>query len=238
MDVKKEQQREELHRAIWAIADDLRGSVDGWDFKSYVLGAMFYRYISENLTEYLNRNEWETGDPDFDYAKLSDEDAETARAGIVVEKGFFLLPSELFENVVRRAADDPNLNETLGRIFRHIESSVRLSPEEADSAGDTPANEAARESAIRGLFNDFDVNSNKLGATVPKRNEKLVQLLRGVADMNLGRYEDHSIDAFGDAYEYLMAMYASHAGKSGANFSPRRKCRSSSCASPPRAGTK
>lgn len=218
MDVKKEQQREELHRAIWAIADDLRGSVDGWDFKSYVLGAMFYRYISENLTEYLNRNEWETGDPDFDYAKLSDEDAETARAGIVVEKGFFLLPSELFENVVRRAADDPNLNETLGRIFRHIESSVRLPPEEADSAGDTPANEAARESAIRGLFNDFDVNSNKLGATVPKRNEKLVQLLRGVADMNLGRYEDHSIDAFGDAYEYLMAMYASHAGKSGGEF--------------------
>lgn len=218
MDVKKEQQREELHRAIWAIADDLRGSVDGWDFKSYVLGAMFYRYISENLTDYINRGEWEAGDRDFDYAKLSDEDAETARAGIVVEKGFFLLPSELFENVVRRAADDPNLNETLGRIFRHIESSVRLSPEAADSAGDAPADEAARESAIRGLFNDFDVNSNKLGATVPKRNEKLMQLLRGVADMHLGRYEDHSIDAFGDAYEYLMAMYASNAGKSGGEF--------------------
>lgn len=218
MDVKKEQQREELHRAIWAIADDLRGSVDGWDFKSYVLGAMFYRYISENLTDYINRGEREAGDPDFDYAKLSDEDAETARAGIVVEKGFFLLPSELFANVVRRAADDPNLNETLGRIFRHIESSVRLSPEAAAEAEDTPANEAARESAIRGLFNDFDVNSNKLGATVPKRNEKLVQLLRGVADMHLGRYEDHSIDAFGDAYEYLMAMYASNAGKSGGEF--------------------
>lgn len=218
MDDQKEMEREELHRAIWAIADDLRGSVDGWDFKSYVLGTMFYRYISENLTDYINRGEWETGTPDFDYAKLSDEEAETARAGIVMEKGFFLLPSELFENVVRRAADDANLNETLGRIFRHIESSVRLSPDAAAESEDTAANETAREHAMQGLFNDFDVNSNKLGATVQKRNEKLVQLLRGVAGMNLGRYDSHSIDAFGDAYEYLMAMYASNAGKSGGEF--------------------
>jgi len=120
-DVKKEQERTELHRAIWAIADELRGSVDGWDFKNYVLGTMFYRYISENLAAYINQGEHESGDLSFDYAKMNDADAEEARQGLIEEKGFFILPSELFCNVCARAAQDENLNETLESIFRHIE---------------------------------------------------------------------------------------------------------------------
>lgn len=202
-DIKKEQEREELHRAIWAIADELRGAVDGWDFKSYVLGTMFYRFISEDLTSYINQNEIEAGDTDFDYAKMSDEDAEEAREGLIEEKGFFMLPSELFCNVCANAADDENLNERLERIFNNIEGSAKGSESEAD---------------FTGLFDDFDVNSNKLGATVAKRNERLAKLLNGVKDMNLGDINDHSIDAFGDAYEYLMGMYASGAGKSGGEF--------------------
>ena len=202
-DIKKEQERDELHRAIWAIADELRGAVDGWDFKNYVLGTMFYRYISENLCNYINAGEIEAGNADFDYAKLSDEEAEEAREGLVQEKGFFILPSELFCNVRARAAGDENLNETLETVFRHIEGSAQGSESEGSFAG---------------LFDDYDVNSNKLGATVSKRNEKLVKLLNGVADMKLGDVKDHQIDAFGDAYEYLMTMYASNAGKSGGEF--------------------
>lgn len=203
IDTKKEQEREELHRAIWAIADELRGSVDGWDFKSYVLGTMFYRYISENLTNYINRGEAAAGDARFDYALLSDEDAEEARADLVQERGFFILPSELFCNVIKRAGTDENLNMTLETIFRHIEESAKGS----DSEG-----------SFEGLFDDFAVNSNKLGATVAKRNERLVKLLNGVEGMNLGDVKNHDIDAFGDAYEYLMTMYASKAGKSGGEF--------------------
>uniref|UniRef100_UPI0027B9EFDD type I restriction-modification system subunit M n=1 Tax=Phascolarctobacterium succinatutens TaxID=626940 RepID=UPI0027B9EFDD len=202
-DIKKEQEREELHRAIWAIADELRGAVDGWDFKNYVLGTMFYRFISEDLTNYINQNEIEAGDTEFDYAKMSDEDAEEAREGLIEEKGFFMLPSELFCNVCANAANDENLNERLERIFNNIEGSAKGSESEADFSG---------------LFDDFDVNSNKLGATVAKRNERLAKLLNGVKDMNLGDINDHSIDAFGDAYEYLMGMYASGAGKSGGEF--------------------
>ena len=202
-DSKKELERDELHKAIWGIADDLRGSVDGWDFKSYVLGTMFYRFISENLTNYINEDEHEAGNPDFDYAQLSDEEAETARTDLVEEKGFFMLPSELFANVRKRAPKDENLNETLETVFRHIEESAKGTISEDDFAG---------------LFDDFDVNSNKLGATVAKRNEKLVKLLNGIGDMNLGNYKKNTIDAFGDAYEYLMTMYASNAGKSGGEF--------------------
>lgn len=200
---KKEQERDELHRAIWAIADELRGAVDGWDFKNYVLGTMFYRYISENLTAYVNVGEIEAGNIDFDYAKMKDADAEEAREGLVQEKGFFILPSELFCNVRVRAAEDNNLNETLEKVFRHIEESAKGSQSENSFAG---------------LFDDYDVNSNKLGSTVAKRNERLVKLLDGIASMNLGSVKDHDIDAFGDAYEYLMTMYASNAGKSGGEF--------------------
>ena len=203
VDTKKEQEREELHRAIWAIADELRGAVDGWDFKNYVLGTMFYRYISENITAYINSGEIEAGNTEFDYAKMTDEEAEEAREGLVQEKGFFILPSELFCNVRARASLDENLNETLERVFRHIEESAQGSQSENSFAG---------------LFDDFDVNSNKLGSTVAKRNERLVKLLDGIAAMNLGSVKDHDIDAFGDAYEYLMTMYASNAGKSGGEF--------------------
>lgn len=203
IDTKKEQEREELHRAIWAIADELRGAVDGWDFKNYVLGTMFYRYISENLCSYINSGEIEAGNQDSDYAVMPDEEAEEAREDLVQSKGFFILPSELFANVCARAVQDENFNETLERVFRHIEESAKGS---------------SSESSFAGLFDDYDVNSNKLGSTVAKRNEKLVKLLNGVAAMKLGNVKDHEIDAFGDAYEYLMTMYASNAGKSGGEF--------------------
>lgn len=207
-DVRKEQERDELHRAIWAIADELRGSVDGWDFNSYVLGMMFYRYISENLANYINVGEREACDGDFDYALLSDEEAEQARDDLVRTKGFFILPSELFCNVRKNAAHDENLNMTLETIFKNIEESARGSESEDDFAE---------------VFDDIDVNSNKLGATVVKRNANLVKLIEGVANMGLGNYKDNSIDAFGDAYEYLMSMYASNAGRAAASSSRRRK---------------
>jgi type I restriction enzyme M protein len=200
---RKEQERAELHRTIWNMANDLRGSVDGWDFKQYVLGMLFYRYISENITKYINAGEWEAGNTEFDYARLSDDEAEQAREDLVKTKGFFILPSELFENVRVRAKDDENLNETLERIFSNIEASAQGTESEDD---------------IKGLFDDIDVNSNKLGNTVAKRNEKLVKLLNAVAEMKLGDYKDNTIDAFGDAYEYLMGMYASNAGKSGGEY--------------------
>jgi len=202
-DNRKEQERAELHRTIWSIANDLRGSVDGWDFKQYVLGMLFYRYISENMTVYINRGEWETGNRDFNYAKISDIEAEQAREDLVKTKGFFILPSELFENVRAKAKDDENLNETLERIFSNIESSAQGTDSEDD---------------FKGLFDDIDVNSNKLGSSVAKRNEKMVKLLNSIAEMKLGDYKDNTIDAFGDAYEYLMGMYASNAGKSGGEY--------------------
>lgn len=202
-DMKKEQERAEVHKTIWDIANNLRGSVDGWDFKAYVLGFMFYRYISENITDYINQDEIEAGEVDFNYAELSDEDAEQVREELVKEKGFFILPSELFVNVRKKAKDDENLNETLEQIFRNIENSAKGS---------------ASEHNFSGLFEDIDVNSNKLGSTVQKRNETLVNIIDGIAKMNLGNYKDNTIDAFGDAYEFLMGMYASNAGKSGGEY--------------------
>ena len=211
-------EREELHKAIWSIADDLRGSVDGWDFKQYILGIMFYRYISENITNYINEGERKAGDTTFDYAKLKDNEAEGERENLVKEKGFFIRPSELFCNVIKAAKSDSatfvdiegktksvkdNLNEYLEMIFNNIENSAKGAESEDDFSG---------------LFDDIDVNSNKLGATVTKRNEKLVKILDGIAGINLGNYQDNNIDAFGDAYEFLMSMYASNAGKSGGEF--------------------
>ncbi|MDD3310262.1 MAG: type I restriction-modification system subunit M, partial [Dysgonamonadaceae bacterium] len=199
----KEQERDELHRTIWKIANDLRGSVDGWDFKSYVLGMLFYRFISENLTNYLNKEEQRADNNDFDYALISDEDAEFARAETVLEKGFYILPSELFENVNKRAKDDDNLNETLSTVFKNIENSAKGT---------------ASEDSMKGLFDDIDVNSNKLGATVQKRNALIVKIMDSIASLGLGDYQDNNNDTFGDAYEYLMTMYASNAGKSGGEF--------------------
>jgi len=198
-----ENQRAELHKTIWRIANDLRGSVDGWDFKSYVLGMLFYRFVSENLTSYINTGEHEAGDGSFDYVTLGDEEAAFARGEVVAEKGFFIVPSELFANVRRAAKGDENLNETLERVFKNIEGSALGTNSEED---------------LKGLFDDLDVNSSKLGATVARRNEKLVKLLDAVGDLPLGRFEDNSIDLFGDAYEYLMQMYAANAGKSGGEY--------------------
>ena len=203
IDTKKEQERARLHSTIWKIANDLRGSVDGWDFKTYVLGILFYRFISENLSNYIDAEERRTGAADFNYASLSDDAAEFGRVDTVQEKGFYILPSELFENVRKRAKDDDNLNEILSGIFRNIENSAKG----ADSEDD-----------IKGLFDDLDVNSNKLGQTVAKRNERLVKLLDAIGSLEVGRYENNTIDAFGDTYEYLMNMYASNAGKSGGEF--------------------
>jgi type I restriction enzyme M protein len=196
-------ERAELHKTIWKIANDLRGSVDGWDFKQYVLGTLFYRFISENLTNYLNEHQHKAGIKGFDYSKLNDKDAEFGRKETVLEKGFFILPSELFVNVRANSKNDPNLNETMSRVFRNIEGSAVGSPSELD---------------IKGLFDDLDVNSNKIGGSVTKRNELLAKLLESIGELQLGNYADNSIDAFGDAYEYLMTMYASSAGKSGGEF--------------------
>lgn len=225
IDNKREIERNELHRTIWALANELRGSVDGWDFKQYVLGMLFYRYISENLTAYLNNGEWDAGNTDFDYAKLKDEDLpETLKQEMVQEKGFFIMPSELFENLLKRikkadkdakekaekdgkeveiAELDENLNEVLQANFKNIEASAIGTPSEDN---------------FKGLFDDIDVNSNKLGPTVIKRNKRLKKLISVIGDMDLGNYQDNSIDAFGDTYEYLMGMYASNAGKSGGEF--------------------
>lgn len=204
-DTIKEQERAKLHATIWKIANDLRGSVDGWDFKQYVLGMLLYRFISENLTNYINTEELRNPSTsrDFDYATLNDDQAEFGRAETVKDKGFFILPSELFVNVRERAKTDDNLNETLSGVFRNIENSAKGAESEDD---------------IKGLFDDIDVNSNKLGATVEKRNKQLVRLLDAVGDLQLGSYKDNTIDAFGDAYEYLMGMYASNAGKSGGEY--------------------
>ena len=197
------QQKQELFKSIWAIANELRGSVDGWDFKQYVLGMLFYRYISENITNYINALQRKAGYPDFDYAAFDDAQAESARESIVTEKGFFILPSQLFSNVRKRAAKDENLNMTLAAAFKSIEASAIGTDSEDD---------------MKGLFDDLDVNSSKLGSSVAKRNERLVKILDAVGDMNLGGPQDNKIDAFGDAYEFLMKMYAGNAGKSGGEY--------------------
>jgi len=199
----KEQERAELHKTIWQIATELRGSIDGWDFKQYVLGLLFYRFISENLTNYINQYEQKAGREDFDYAKLTDAQAEFGKKDTVEEKGFYILPSELFCNVQKNARNNPNLNESLTTIFRNIENSAKGATSEDD---------------LKGLFDDIDVNSNKLGGTVEKRNQKLTKLFEAIGDLKLGNYSDNTIDAFGDTYEYLMSMYASNAGKSGGEF--------------------
>lgn len=197
-------QRAELHRKIWAIADNVRGAVDGWDFKQYVLGILFYRFISENIAEYFNDAEHEAGYPDFDYAALSDEEAEKDfKPGTVEEKGFFILPSQLFENIVKTAQTNENLNTDLANIFKAIEgSAVGFSSEES----------------IKGLFEDLDTTSNRLGGTVAEKNKRLTDILQGIASINFGDFQNNDIDAFGDAYEYLISNYASNAGKSGGEF--------------------
>ncbi len=198
-------QRAELHKTIWDIADSLRGAIDGWEFKSYVLGTIFYRFVSENMQQYINRLQEAAGIKDFDYSALDDTTAEVIREQMVQEKGYFILPSQLFCNVCRRAEQDENLNVTLQRIFRAIEA----------SAVGTPSEEA-----VRGLFSDFSVDNSQLGNSVQMRNRLLCKVLLAIRDMDLHstNFEDNTIDTFGDAYEYLMQMYAGNAGKSGGEF--------------------
>ena len=197
-------ERAELHKTIWKIANDLRGSVDGWEFKAYVLGSIFYRFISENICDYIHQLMVKAGQPNFDYTAISDEMAERIRKKMVEEKGYFILPSQLFQNVVKTADKDENLNENLTKIFRSIEASAQGTASEDD---------------LRGLFSDFSVDSASLGSTVIKRNQLLAKVLKTVASMDLGsRYDDTTNDTFGDTYEFLMQMYASEAGKSGGEF--------------------
>ena len=198
----KEHEREELHKTIWKIANELRGSVDGWDFKQYVLGLLFYRFISENIEHYVNENQKRAGFTNFEYRNISDEDALLGKSQILEEKGFFILPSELFCNVRKNADSNENLNVVISNIFNNIESSARGTASEDD---------------VKGLFDDFTID-NKLGNTVDERNQKLVKMLNAIGDLKLGDYYDNNIDLFGDAYEFLMTMYASSAGKSGGEF--------------------
>ena len=202
MNNKKEREREELHKTIWKIANELRGSVDGWDFKQYVLGLLFYRFISENIENYVNENQRKAGIPDFKYRDISDEEALMGKSQILEEKGFFILPSELFCNIRKGADKNENLNVVISNVFNNIESSARGTASEND---------------VKGLFDDFTID-NKLGNTVDERNEKLVKLLNAIGDLDFGHYDDSTIDLFGDAYEFLMTMYASSAGKSGGEF--------------------
>lgn len=194
---KKDQERRELHKSIWKIANDLRGAVDSWDFKQYVFGMLFYRFISENLVNHFKNYDG------VDYAALTDEQAEHGRSTALDEKGFFLLPSELFSQVLKTAKNNENINETIAKILKNIEASAIGTSSEND---------------IKGLFSDFDVNSNKLGNTIAERNRNLINLMQTISDIQFGDFTENAIDAFGDAYEYLMAMYASNAGKSGGEF--------------------
>ena len=193
------QQRAELQRRIWQIANDVRGSVDGWDFKQYVLGSLFYRFISENFANYI-----EGGDKSVNYAGLSDDIiTPEIKADAVKTKGYFIYPSQLFKNVVANANTNPNLNTELKQIFNDIENSAIGYPSEQD---------------IKGLFADFDTTSNRLGNTVADKNSRLAAVLKGVAELDFGDFEDNHIDLFGDAYEFLISNYAANAGKSGGEF--------------------
>ena len=201
---KENAERKELHRKIWAIADDVRGAVDGWDFKQYILGILFYRFISEHMADYFDRAEHEAGDLEFRYAELSDQEAEQDfKPGTVEDKGFFILPSQLFENVVENASQNENLNEELANIFQAIEKSAIGFKSEDD---------------IKGLFDNLDTRSNILGGSVPEKNKRLSDILNGINSINFGNFEENDIDAFGDAYEFLISNYASNAGKSGGEF--------------------
>ena len=197
-------QRAELHRKIWSIADNVRGAVDGWDFKQYILGILFYRFISENMVEFFNKAEHEAGDLEFNYENISDEEAEEDfRPNTVEDKGFFILPSQLFQNVVKTARNNENLNTDLANIFKSIEASAIGFESEND---------------IKGLFEDVDTTSNRLGGTVAEKNTRLADILTGISEINFGSFQHNDIDAFGDAYEYLISNYASNAGKSGGEF--------------------
>jgi type I restriction enzyme M protein len=193
-----QQQRDKLHSEIWKIANDVRGAVDGWDFKQFVLGALFYRFISENFINYI-----EAGDDSINYAGMSDADIpDEAMIDAVKTKGYCIYPSQLFSNVVATANTNESLNTELDDIFKKIEASANGYPSEED---------------IKGLFADFDTTSNRLGNTVKDKNSRLAAVLKGVAGLPLD-FADNEGDLFGDAYEFLISNYAANAGKSGGEF--------------------
>jgi len=193
------QQRAALQRQIWAIANDVRGAVDGWDFKQYVLGTLFYRFISENFASYI-----EAGDESIDYAGLADSViTPEIKDDAIKTKGYFIYPSQLFANVAKSAHGNESLNTDLAAIFAAIESSASGYPSEGD---------------IKGLFADFDTTSNRLGNTVKDKNTRLAAVLKGVAGLEIGQFEDNENELFGDAYEFLISNYAANAGKSGGEF--------------------
>ncbi len=190
-------QRAGLQAQIWKIANDVRGSVDGWDFKQFVLGTLFYRFISENFADHFN-------DEQTDYASLSDDIITSElKEDAIKTKGYFIAPSQLFVNIAKKANENKNLNTDLAAIFSAIESSANGYPSEDD---------------IKGLFADFDTTSNRLGNTVEAKNKTLAAVLKGVAGLNLGNFQNNQIDLFGDAYEFLISRYAANAGKSGGEF--------------------
>lgn len=202
------QERAELHKSIWKVANELRGSVDGWDFKAYVLITLFYRFISEDIIDYINKKEREANPNAPDYSTLSDEVALNAKDELVRIKGYFILPSQLFSNVVKNIKTDrifaeDKLNVALKEIFESIEKS---------SSGE------ASEENFKGLFEDFRFDSNALGKYVADKNKTLAKLLNSINELNFGNIKQSKIDLFGDAYEYLMRMYASSAGKSGGEY--------------------
>ena len=193
------QQRAELQRQIWKIANDVRGAVDGWDFKQYVLGTMFYRFISENFASYI-----EADDESINYVELSDDIiTPVIKDDAVKTKGYFIYPSQLFANIAKGANTNESLNTDLAAIFAAIESSANGYPSELD---------------IKGLFADFDTTSNRLGNTVTDKNTRLAAVINGVAGMDFGDFQGNQIDLFGDAYEFLISNYAANAGKSGGEF--------------------
>ena len=194
------QQRAELQRRIWQIANDVRGAVDGWDFKQYVLGTLFYRFISENFIDYITG-----GDPEVDYAAMDDDDKSivAAKEDAIKSKGYFIYPSQVFANVAANANTNESLNTDLANIFAAIEASANGYPSEHD---------------IKGLFADFDTTSNRLGNTVRDKNDRLAKVLKRVAELDFGGFDASHIDLFGDAYEFLISNYAANAGKSGGEF--------------------
>ena len=193
------EQRAKLQAQIWKIANAVRGSIDGWDFKQYVLGTLFYRFISENFAKYI-----EGGDDSINYATLSDDViTPEIKDDAIKTKGYFIYPSELFCNIAKTANTNENLNTDLARIFSNIEASANGYPSEDD---------------IKGLFADFDTTSNRLGSTVQEKNKRLASVIKGIEELDFGDFEDNQIDLFGDAYEYLISNYAANAGKSGGEF--------------------
>ena len=192
-------QRDELQSTIWKIANEVRGAVDGWDFKQFVLGTLFYRFISENFTNFI-----EGGDESVNYANMSDDViTPEIKDDATRTKGYFIYPAQLFVNIAKNANNNPNLNTDLAAIFDAIESSANGYPSEHD---------------IKGLFADFDTTSNRLGNTVEEKNRRLAAVIKGVESLDFGNFEDNEIDLFGDAYEFLISNYAANAGKSGGEF--------------------